>query len=171
MSISCIREQVIVKASAPSDVREFIDAQILQLSKYDTEIKYNQYYIIQVRNLLYMINTNSENLFKFIAHYEVATCEDFEKESVVFFKSVHPKNDIASYYTHDENVCNITIDYNSNPQYPKVSGKIFKITKKGQEFGFRLLKKGDISKDIINDTDLQVKYIKIEEPKNKILLE
>lgn len=147
-----------------SDVRKIIDSEINSLKAIDTENKYDEYYVIQVKDLLYITNINKENIFRFMTFYENITCENIENERVIFLQSVSPINDISPYYSATEEPCNIIVDYGVVEAPEKVNGVIYKISKNNQRLNLTLLKRGNVARDIRNNDKLWIKFKIAEEP-------
>lgn len=161
---SCHQEQKVMRINNQLDFRKVIDTEILWLKEFDVENKFDQYYIVQAKDLLYIINTNRGNLYSFMVVYDNITCEDIENEKIIFLESISPQYDISSYYTTVKTPCNILVDYNSDPKPPNVNGVILKISEKSGSFKFSLLKRGNISEDITNDKNLAIKRVIMPEP-------
>lgn len=100
------------------DIRKIINKEILWLKEFDVENKFNQYYIIQAKDLLYIINTNRANLYSFMVVYNTISCENLEDEKIIFLESISPPFDISSSYTPTKTPCIVTVDFNSDPKLP-----------------------------------------------------
>ena len=167
---SCYQEKKVMQISNQSDFRRIIDKEILWLKEFDVENKFNQYYIIQAKDLLYIINTNRANLYSFMVVYNTISCENLEDEKIIFLESISPQFDISSSYTPTKTPCIVTVDFNSDPKLPRVNGVITKISQGTEGFKFNVLKRGNISQDIISDKNLEIKRVIMEEPKDKVAI-
>lgn len=142
------------------DKNETVNDLILQevSESYDTSL----IYVIQSKNLLYVIKTEPYNLLAFMLNFEISGCSTKNNVTILYIKGVNVNLDLTSFYDIENLDC---IDFINSPLYlkslEKIYGSIYLVEKENK---FILKKKGNILLDIKNDKNLKVEYIKINDP-------
>lgn len=158
--LTCQQKNKMVYYFTPEiSLNSIINFEVSNLNKNDNN---NLYYVIQVKDLLYIVKTNEDNLLSFMLNTEVIGCNNNSKYKILYLESKEPLFDISDLYNISNSECDIILPYIPSKNYVEdIEGIIFKIDRKGMI----LLKKGDISREILQNGSLKTKYIRIQEPR------
>ena len=142
-----------------SDKESAIEFSLSILKEMDKEKKYDLYYVIDTKDsLLYVINTNKENRMPFMYFFDTIECKSIgENELMIYLirSSGNPQNDCVGANYHFSGI-----------PIEEINGAIFHLTQNNKKAKYTLLKKGNILKEIREDSNLIIEVTIEDVPRN-----